>query len=262
MQDQLQIFTNSEFGEMKVLMIDGKPYFPASECASALGYSKPANAIVRHCKGALKRGILTNGGIQAINFIPEGDLYRLIVNSKLPSAQKFETWIFEEVLPSIRKFGAYLTDEAIDNVINHPDFAFKVLQAMIEERRKNDALKARLAAVSPKARYCDEILKSKTAIQASIVAKDYGMSAVRLNRLLHTLGIQYKVGDTWLLYQNYADKGYTKTVTFKITPEKTAVQTYWTQAGRMFIYELLHSQDILPLMESNQADANNKKSSQ
>ena len=216
MQNQLQVFTSSEFGDIGVLMIDGKPYFPASECASVLGYSKPVNAILRHCKGTLKRGILTNGGAQVINFIPEGDLYRLITHSKLPSAQRFECWIFDEVLPSIRKYGVYMTDEAIHNLIHHPDFALQVLEAMIEERKKNDALKAELAEVTPKAKYCDEILKSKTAIQTSIIAKDYGMSTVSFNRLLHALGIQYKVGGTWLLYQEYADKGYTKTLTFKI----------------------------------------------
>ena len=72
-----------------------------------LGYVKPRNAISRHCKGALKQGVLTEGGIQQVNYIPEGDLYRLIVNSKLPAAERFERWVFDEVLPALRKYGSY-----------------------------------------------------------------------------------------------------------------------------------------------------------
>ena len=119
---------------------------------------------------------------------------------------------------------------------------------MIEEREKNNALQAELAAAAPKAKYCDEILTSKGVIQTSIIAKDYGMSAVSFNMLLHTLGVQYKLGESWLLYQDHTGKGYTKTVTFKIKPDKTVVQTYWTQKGRMFLYDLLRERGVLPLI--------------
>ena len=239
MQNALQKFTNSEFGEISILFVNGKPYFRATECAKALGYAQPEKAIRMHCKGVSKMDTPSNGGIQRANFITEGDLYRLISHSKLTSAQRFEAFIFDEALPSIRKYGIYMTDEAIHNLIHHPDFAFEVLKAMIAEKEKNNALQAELSVVAPKARYCDEILKSKSSIQTSIIAKDYGMSAVTFNRLLHVLGVQYRIGTTWLLYQDYADKGYTKTVTFKIKPDKIVIQTYWTQKGRMFIYKLL-----------------------
>lgn len=105
--NELKVFQNSEFGELEILLIDGKEYFPATQCAEILGYVKPRNAISRHCKGALKQGVLTEGGIQQVNYIPEGDLYRLIVNSKLPAAERFERWVFEEVLPALRKYGSY-----------------------------------------------------------------------------------------------------------------------------------------------------------
>ena len=105
--NELKVFQNSEFGELGILLIDGKEYFPATQCAEILGYAKPRNAISRHCKGALKQGVLTEGGIQQVNYIPEGDLYRLIVNSKLPAAERFERWVFEEVLPALRKYGSY-----------------------------------------------------------------------------------------------------------------------------------------------------------
>lgn len=105
--NELKVFQNSEFGKLGILLIDGKEYFPATQCAEILGYVKPRNAISRHCKGALKQGVLTEGGIQQVNYIPEGDLYRLIVNSKLPAAERFERWVFDEVLPALRKYGSY-----------------------------------------------------------------------------------------------------------------------------------------------------------
>ena len=105
--NDLKVFSNTEFGELGVMVIDGKEYFPATQCAKLLGYAKPADAIRNHCKGVFKTETPTNGGIQKVNYIPEGDLYRLIVSSKLPAAEKFERWVFDEVLPSIRKTGGY-----------------------------------------------------------------------------------------------------------------------------------------------------------
>lgn len=108
--EKLSTFRNGEFGEIEILEIDGKPYFPASACAKVLGYAVPQKAIIDHCKGVLKQNILTNGGNQQVNFIPEGDLYRLIVHSRLPAAERFEKWIFDEVLPTIRREGHYAPD--------------------------------------------------------------------------------------------------------------------------------------------------------
>ena len=105
--NDLQVFQNSEFGELRVLEQDGKPYFPATACAKVLGYKRPADAITARCKGSVKYRVPTNGGNQELKFIPEGDLYRLIVHSKLPAAERFEKWVFDEVLPSIRRTGSY-----------------------------------------------------------------------------------------------------------------------------------------------------------
>ena len=88
--NELKIFENPEFGEIRTIEIDGKPYFCGSDVAKALGYAKPRNAINQHCKGALKQGVLTNGGMQEMSFIPEGDIFRLVVHSKLPDAERFE----------------------------------------------------------------------------------------------------------------------------------------------------------------------------
>lgn len=103
----MQVFQNNEFGELGVLEIDGKPYFPATACAKALGYKRPSDAITAHCKGSVKYRVLTKGGEQELKFLPEGDLYRLITHSKLPAAERFEKWVFDEVLPTIRKTGSY-----------------------------------------------------------------------------------------------------------------------------------------------------------
>lgn len=105
--NDLKVFSSSEFGELGVMLIDGKEYFPATQCAKLLGYKNPQEAIRDKCKGVRKTLTPTNGGTQTINYIPEGDLYRLIVSSKLPSAEKFERWVFDEVLPSIRRTGSY-----------------------------------------------------------------------------------------------------------------------------------------------------------
>ena len=106
--NELKVFSSTEFGELGVMLIDGKEYFPANQCAAILGYAVPKDAIARHCKGALKRRLPTNGGVQEVKLIPEGDLYRLIVSSKLPKAEEFERWVFDTVLPQIRHNGGYI----------------------------------------------------------------------------------------------------------------------------------------------------------
>ena len=106
--NELKVFSSTEFGELGVMLIDGKEYFPATQCAALLGHENPARAVRKYCKGVTKTVTPTNGGTQTVNYIPEGDLYRLIVSSKLPQAEKFERWVFDEVLPSIRHNGGYV----------------------------------------------------------------------------------------------------------------------------------------------------------
>nr|DAH16816.1 MAG TPA: repressor domain protein [Caudoviricetes sp.] len=105
--NSLQIFNSEEFGEIRTIEIDGKPYFVGTDVAKALGYSNPRKAILDHCKGVTKRDTPTSSGVQSMSYINEGDLYRLIMKSKLPSAEKFESWVMDEVLPAIRKTGSY-----------------------------------------------------------------------------------------------------------------------------------------------------------
>lgn len=114
MNDGMLTVSNSEFGKLEILIEDGKELFPANECAKMLGYSNPHGAIQKHCKGCLKRVGLTNSGKQMTNYIPEGDLWRLIIRSRLPAAQKFEKWLFDEVLPELRRTGGYRAKPAAD----------------------------------------------------------------------------------------------------------------------------------------------------
>ena len=105
--NELKVFSSSEFGDLGVMLIEGKEHFPATQCAKILGHENPSRAVRKYCKGVTKMVTPSEGGVQTTNYIPEGDLYRLIVRSQLPAAEKFERWIFDEVLPSIRKNGAY-----------------------------------------------------------------------------------------------------------------------------------------------------------
>ena len=129
--NKLKVFQNSEFGELGVLTIDGKEYFPATQCATILGYKSPKDAIYAHCKGAVKHRLPTSGGTQEAKFIPEGDLYRLIIRSKLPTAEKFERWVFDEVLPELRKNGSYGSNINLEEVIT------KTATAVVSEVMKN-----------------------------------------------------------------------------------------------------------------------------
>jgi prophage antirepressor-like protein len=254
----MQVFNHTEFGELSVLIIGGKEYFPASKCASILGYTNPRDAIVRHCRGVVKHDIIDNlGRTQEMNFIPEGDLYRLIIRSNLPEAQRFESWVFDEVLPSIRKYGLYAPDVLIDKMLGNPEYGIRLLTEYKQAKEKarqleleNAKHKQIIGELRPKASYYDLILQNKSLVPITKIAKDYGMSGQAMNKLLHQLGVQYKMGNTWLLYQDYADQGYTQSKTHTIDAEKSVMHTYWTQKGRLFLYDLLKNErGLLPVIE-------------
>ena len=109
MDNKIEVFKNEQFGEVRTILEGETLLFCGSDIAKALGYARPGKAIIDHCKGVLKRDTLTSGGMQSLSYIPEGDVYRLIVHSKLPAAEKFEHWLFDEVVPTIRKTGGYMT---------------------------------------------------------------------------------------------------------------------------------------------------------
>lgn len=155
--NELKIFENEEFGSLRTMEIDGKIYFCGSDVAKMLGYARPSKAIIDHCKGVLKWDTPTKGGIQSLSYIPEGDVYRLITHSKLPSAEKFEMWVFEDVLPSIRQYGAYLTPDTLEKAILNPDFIIQLATSLKEYQKENKNLKRENQTMLPKAEFYDEI---------------------------------------------------------------------------------------------------------
>lgn len=247
MAADLQIFTNPVFGQIRTITVNGAVLFGGKDVAIALGYANPVDALTRHCKGVVNRYPLeTPGGIQQIRFITEGDVYRLIVSSHLPAAEKFEAWVFDEVLPSIRRHGLYAIDEILDN----DDLLEQALTRLRAERVKRLTAEQALLEAAPKVSYYDIVLQSPTLMPITAIAKDYGLSAKKLNRLLADEHIQFKQSGIWYLYAEYAKCGYTQSKTHLLESGTTVMHTYWTQKGRLFIYDLLKNHcQILPVIE-------------
>ena len=249
----VQIFESAEFGSVRIIQEGDDFLFCAKDVAIALGYSNTKDAIIRHCNGVVKRDLIDSlGRRQEAAFIPEGDLYRLVTHSKLPSAKRFERWVFDAVLPSIRKTGSYSTKadavrEALDSFNVPKDYLSALkLAVSLEERRQE--LAGKVAELEPKAHYHDNVLNSDGLYSVTQIAKDYGMGPKAFNRLLAEMGIQYqfKRGGQWFLYAKYQDKGYTKSVTVPLGNEKSASQTKWTEKGREFLYYELAKMGIYP----------------
>ena len=265
MENKIEVFTKAEFGELRTVNVGDKIMFVASDVAKALGYSRPADAITAHCKGSVKRRLPTNGGMQELKIIPEGDVYRLITHSKLPAAEKFESWVFDEVLPSIRKHGAYMTEDTIKKAMAEPDFIIKLATELKKEQEQNKQLTETcsqqqqvIGELKPKADYVDRILKSNSLVTITQIAKDYGMSGQGMNKVLHDMHIIYSCNKQWLLYSQHQAKGYTFSETVDIPREdgttKVVMNTKWTQKGRLFLYETLKKRNLLPLIERKEQE--------
>lgn len=170
--NELQIFNSEEFGQVRTMEINGKPYFVANDVARALGYKRPADAVTAHCKGSVKHRYLTDGGEQELKVIPEGDIYRLTVRSKLPSAEKFEKWVFDEVVPSIRTNGGYIAGQETLSDEDLMAKAILVAQRKIKERDQIiEQQKAKIEADRPKTIFADAVSASHTSILIGDLAK-------------------------------------------------------------------------------------------
>ncbi len=256
---ELQIFQNAEFGSVRSIMINGEPYFIGKDVAEILGYKDTSDAMRRHvdAEDKLTRCFTDSGQNREMYIINESGLYSLILSSKLPTTKRFKRWVTSEILPAIRRHGLY----AVDEMLNNPDALIEALQVYKAERMQRLALEAentvqkqQLIEMQPKASYYDVVLNSPDLVSITEISKDYGWSARKMNEYLHTTGVQFKQGGRiWILYQKHAEKGYTstKTHTYPATDGTihTKVHTYWTQKGRLFIYDLLKADGILPLIE-------------
>ena len=263
MENQVQIFTNEEFGEVRTITVDGVVWFVAVDVCRALELSNVTVALERlkeneRAKFNLGRYPIHGGGGET-NCVNEPGLYRLVFASRKPEAEKFQNWVYHEVLPSIRKTGGYMTPEKISEIFNNPDAIIKICQewkaALAEKehlREIVDLQAVEIAELTPKANYYDLILQSKEALPISVIAKDYGYSARKFNKLLQQMRIQFKLkSGSWLVYQDYAKEGYTCTKTFQLEDGTTRTHTYWTPKGRAFLYEQLKRRGIIPLIEQD-----------
>lgn len=247
--NEVQLF-NFESHEVRSLLINSEPWFVGKDVADVLGYADTNQAIRKHVdnEDRLTRRFDGTGQSRDMTIINESGLYALIFGSKLESAQKFKRWVTSEVLPALRKTGQYQVKELSGQEL--------MAKALIEAQSVLAAKDKVIEEMKPKASYYDVILNCKGLLATSVIAKDYGWSAIRLNEYLHKKGIQFKQGKTWLLYQKYATEGYASTKTHEHLgndgTNHANVHTYWTQKGRRFIYDLLKNDGIVPLIERDE----------
>lgn len=260
---ELKIFESAEFGAVRALEIDGAPWFVGKDVADILGYSNTRDALAKHVDGEDKSDVAIRDAIgrdQSTTVINESGLYSLVLSSKLPAAKAFKRWVTSEVLPTIRRHGLY----AIDDIIADPDLGIRALLALKAEREARKALEVenkvkdqQIAELKPKASYYDLILQCPSLLSVTEIAKDYGLSAKALNKMLHDLGVQFSQSGVWFLYSKYQSYGYTQTKTQNYNrPDGTQgarTHMYWTQKGRLFLYDLLKRRGVLPTIERTEA---------
>ena len=220
----MEIFKNEEFGSVRIIEEDGKYLFCASDVAKALGYSNVHSALQRHCNGVVKRDTVTSTrGVQTLTYIPEGDVYRLIVHSKLPSAVRFERWVFDEVLPSLRTNGIYITDPLVKQFARDPDFAHAVVDALYEQSERVNEL-------VPKAYYFDAFVAPGDAVPIRIAAKQLGVSEHWLVRLLVGCRMLYRCDGRLVPYADRRFRGM-----FAVKERRTLV----TPMGKQVLHEFI-----------------------
>lgn len=244
MDNTIKTFVNEEFGSVRTIEENGKILFCGSDVAKALGYRRPKDAINAHCKGAVKRRLLTNGGVQEMKMISEGDVYRLISHSRLPSAEKFESWIFDDILPTIRRTGGYVSNEEmfIENYLPFLDEPYKNLFRLqmtfiskLNERIRND---------KPLVDFALHVADSEDLIDMNAMAKlaadeNFNIGRTRLFRWLKYMGVLMANN---LPYQQFIDRGYfaVKESVFEVDGmKKTYQQTLVTGKGQRFVINLL-----------------------
>lgn len=247
-----------EGSTVRTVQMNGEPWWVLKDVCGVLDISNSRNISARLDDD--EKGVYlvdTPGGVQNMTIISESGLYATIMRSDKPQAKPFRKWVTSEVLPAIRKHGMY----AIDDVLNDPDMLINALLELKEERAKAKTLEQtvavqtqQIAELQPKASYYDKVLECNDLVPISIIAKDYGWSANHMNQVLREKGVQYKQGGKiWLLYQKYAEMGLTSTKTYYYDDSNghghVVPHTNWTQKGRLFIYDLLKEDGILPIME-------------
>ena len=244
MDNMVKTFVNEEFGSVRTIEENGKILFCGSDVAKALGYRRPKDAINAHCKGAVKRRLLTNGGAQEMKMISEGDVYRLISHSRLPSAEKFESWIFDDILPTIRRTGGYVSNEEmfIENYLPFLDEPYKNLFRL--QMMAINQLNERIRHDEPLVEFAEQVSDTTNLIDMNAMAKLARAENIPVgrNRLYSWLKGKGVLMANNLPYQTFIDCGYfaVKESVFETpTMTKTYQQTFVTGKGQLFIIGLL-----------------------
>ena len=228
--NEISVFKNEEFGEIRTVIIENEPMFCLSDVCKALGLTQPSKVKERlNEKGVSSIPTLTAGGEQKLLYINESNLYKAIFQSRKESAERFTGWVTSEVLPCIRKNGIYATDNVIDNILNNPDFGIELLTKLKEERA------ARIEAEKTNA-ILMHVNKTYTMTE---IAKEIGLkSANELNKILAEKKIQYKSNGTWVMYSDYSDLGYESIKQETLDNGRVIYHRRITQLGRKFILGL------------------------
>ena len=234
MNNEIQIFTNPEFGEIRTLCEGDKVLFSGLDVAKALGYARPGKAIIDHCKGVLKRDTLTGGGIQETSFIPESDVYRLVFRSKLPTAEKFTDWVAEEVLPSIRKNGGYIAGQESMTPAELMASALLMAQRTLAEREARIAdLTVQNQIMLPKAEYFDDCMARGGLMNFRDTAKLLGLKQKELiDNLLRDRYLYRDKRGRLLPYEKRNDGYLQVKEAFNNASDWNGVQTLVTPKGR------------------------------
>ncbi|MDU3212137.1 phage antirepressor [Anaerococcus sp.] len=250
----LKIFENNEFGKIRATLDEnGEPWFVASDVCKSLEIKNTTDALKRLDEDEKSRFNLgLSGG--ATNVVNEYGLYNLVLASRKKETKPFRRWITHEVIPAIRKDGGYMLVDKNNSEEEIMAKAVLIAQKSMERLKLENKQKDQIIGeLKPKADYVDKILQNKSLIKVSAIAKDYGMSAQEMNKLLHELRIQYNQGGQWLLYAKIQDKGYTSSETHSYQKKDGTTDvrllTKWTQKGRIFLYDELKKNGYLPMIE-------------
>ena len=249
--NDLQIFKNDTFGQVRILEKDNELWFVAKDVCDCLEIKNTTDALKRLDNDERSRFNLGRQG--ETNIVNEYGLYNLVLSSRKPEAKEFKRWITHDVIPQIRKTGTYS--------MNIPKSLPEALRAYANEVELHNATKAivaqqeqQIAEFKPVKDYVDKILSSKSCLTITQIAADYGMSAQELNKILHEAGLQRKVGDQWILYKQHMSKGFTKSETFTFCRSDghldSKITTKWTQKGRLEIHNILSNLDIHAVCEN------------
>jgi anti-repressor protein len=219
MENNIQIFNNPNFGEIRVDEVNNEPVFCLADVCKALDIKNVSDCKSRlNKKGVVITDTLTNGGVQQMTFVNESNLYKCIFQSRRPDAEKFQEWVFDEVLPSIRKHGAYLSNEAIEKTLTDPDYLIKLANTLKEERLKRIEAESRAAVLQitndemkPKAEFADAVMGSSDAIDMRKAATTLNMGIGR-NKLFELLREKGVLDRHNIPYQTYIDRGYFRTI--------------------------------------------------